>query len=61
MNIDELKSLCFWCKQLGIETIGELKQICDLLGLRANRDILNGINELYCTGDIRLVRGKYNG
>ena len=53
MNTNEFKQMLYWCKCCHITTLGKLAMFKAIHNLKTNSELLNALNEFYCTGGVR--------
>lgn len=49
MNTNELKQVLEQAIKMGIETTGDLIEVIEANGWQTNNEIINGINEMFCS------------
>lgn len=49
MNTNELKQVLEQAIKMGIETTGDLVEVIETNGWQTNNEIINGINEMFCS------------
>ena len=48
MNTNEILQVLTQAEKIGLATCGELALLCRVCGWKDNRQIINGINDIFC-------------